>query len=263
MEKSPAKIKNFFSQKRNIAALAVWGALFAALVGGVIMCIVQYGAGAINFADFKHRLFYSFLCLVMMSAVYIAELILRVRFSLSLEIALSVFAFAALAMGTVFAVYKLIPAWDKVLHTLSGVLFSAAGLGVALAFLKNQPTGTRKVLAVIFIGFLVSLAVGYIWEIYEYTVDSLFPSYDCQRWKDAIIESFPDGTYLVNDRRGSAIVDTMGDMIVNLIGTVAFLVPMTVLFIKQPQRMELFAFRSLRKKKQPVLEEPTDNATNE
>lgn len=258
-----SKIKQFFSQKRNIAALAVWSALFVALVGGFVMCCVMYGNGSMEYADFKHRIFYCALCLVMMSAVYLGELILRVRFPLFLEIALSVFAFAALALGTVFAIYILIPPWDKVLHTLSGVLFSAAGIGIALALLKNQPTGTRKVIAVIVIALLFSLAVGYLWEIYEYTVDSLLSGYNCQRWQEAIIEAFPDGTYLVNDRRGSAIVDTMGDMIVNLIGTVVFLAPMTALFIKKPQTIETFAFHSMRKKKQPEPQPPTETQANE
>ena len=91
--------------------------------------------------------------------------------------------------------------------------------------------------------------MGYVWEIYEYTLDSLGSS-DLQRWAENIIETLPDGTYLVSDKRGSALHDTLGDMIVNFIGTIVFLVPMLILFFKKPNTLTLFDVKKSKRKEQ-------------
>lgn len=239
----------FFSQKRNLAALVVCAVLLAGLIAGVILSAVLYRNGAIPADNFQRRMMFAGLCLLLCAAVFLAELILRVRFPVFLELSLAVFAFACLAGGTVFDLYNIIPVWDKILHTLSGVLFSAAGLCLALPLIGKQITGARRIAVCVIVAALFSLAVGYLWEIYEFTVDCIDPSSNCQRWENGLIEALPDGTYLVDDRRGSALLDTMGDMIVNLIGTIAFLVPVLFVFLKKPAVLEQFALERIPRRK--------------
>lgn len=238
-----------FSSKRNLIAFSVWCVMLLALVAGITANCVLYSQGKIDDAAVYRRLWYAALCLAMMSAVYFFEAITRVRFSLFLELALSVFAFAALAGGTVFNLYGVFPGWDKVLHTLSGPLFSIVGFAFADLLLKNQPTGARKVLASVFIAFLFSLAVGYIWELFEYSVDSIIPGFNNQRWQAGVIEDLGNGTYLVSDARGTGLHDTMWDMFANFFGTVGFLLPVLVLLLKAPERLALFSVGLRPKKK--------------
>ncbi|MDE7158302.1 MAG: hypothetical protein K2N74_01885, partial [Clostridiales bacterium] len=257
-------MKDFLKQKRNLAALCVWGALVLALIGGLILDIVLYNKGSIEKADFNHRLLFVFLCFIMMTLVFVIELAFGIRLPLFLELSCCIFAFVGLAGGTVYGLYGVMPAYDKFLHTTSGLLFSAVGLTLSDILLKNQPVGARRAVAAVAIAFFFSLAVGYLWEIFEFSVDSIIPTMNNQRWQwnDYPID-MGDGTFLVGDKRGTALIDTLGDMIVNLIGTVVFLVPMLVLFLKKPNSLSLFHITVWRKKcnkQQPEESVPEEKA---
>lgn len=257
-------MKDFFKQKRNLAALIVWSVLVLALIGGLIANIVAYKGGNLEKSVFNHRLLFFFSCLGMMTLVYLAELIFRIRLPLYLELACTCFAFMGLAGGTVFGLYGVFPQYDKVLHTTSGVLFSIVGLSLASLLLKNQPLGARRVVAAVAIAFFFSLTVGYLWELYEFTLDTVVPTMNNQRWQSGIYPvDMGDGTYLVPNRRGAAIIDTMGDMIVNFFGTLALLIPVLIVCLKKPSRLSLFEIEVCRKKKTSLPPEPNEPAPKE
>ncbi len=250
----PASFSRLFPDKKALAVFCVWSALLLALVAGIAVNAVRYQQELITEALVLRRLWYALLCFVMMTIVFPVERIFRIRFSLFLEIALPVFAFAALAGGTVYGLYELIPAWDKILHTLSGPLFAIVGLEIASLLLQDQPTGLRKVVAAVVIAFLFALAVGYIWEIFEYTVDSVIPGYNNQRWAAGLIEDLGNGTYLVSDKRGTALIDTMGDLICNFVGAFLFLIPVLIACGKEPTRLAAFRIERRAEKKKAEKE---------
>ncbi len=243
--------KTIVVKKRNLIAIIVWCVLVLALVAGITVNAVLYRQGKIEDGDVYRRLWYAVLCFVMMSSVYLVEYLFRIRFSLWLELALSLFAFASLAGGTVFGLYGLIPIWDKILHGLSGPLFSIVGLNLATLLLADQPTGKRNVVAAIVIAFLFALAVGYLWELFEYTVDSVIPGYNNQRWQAGVLQELENGTFIVSDKRGTGLHDTMWDMICNFLGSVLFLVPTLFVFLNKPERVSVFRIeRTPKAKKQ-------------
>lgn len=243
-------MSNFFSKQNNFIVFFVWCTLVVALVSGITLNAVLYSRGMIGDSDVYRRLWYAFLCFVMMSILFPIEKLFRIRFSLFLEISLPLFAFAALAGGTVFNIYGVFPGWDKVLHTLSGPLFAIVGFAFADLLLRDQPLGTRKVVTSVLFAFLFALAVGYLWEMFEYTVDSVIPGYNNQRWQASVLESYENGTYLVSDARGAGLHDTMWDMIVNCLGAFGFLLITLIALLKDPDRLKLFAIRLSDKKKQ-------------
>lgn len=232
--------KLFILQKRNLAALLLTVVLTLALIAGVIYNSVIYSKGNLDPYSFQRRISFAGINVLMFVLIFAVQWIFRIRFPLFLELSLIVFAFACLAGGTVFGLYTTIPVWDKVLHTASGFLFSAVGLTIARLLLRKDEADAKHIIATVLIAFFFSLAVGYVWEIYEYTLDSLSTTSNLQRWAEGVLQTLPDGTYVLNDRRGTALHDTLGDMIVNFIGTVVFLVPMLVLFFKKPKTLTLF-----------------------
>lgn len=252
----------FFRQKRNLAALCVWSALLLCLIAGIIMNTVFFHAGSISKGTLQRRLFYAGLCFVMMSAVYVFEWIFRIRFPLFLELVLTVFAFMSLAGGTVFNLYSLIPFWDKVLHTLSGPMFSVVGLCFADLLLKDQPLGARKAVAYAAIAFFFALSVGYVWEIFEYTVDSVIPGYNNQRWAAGVVEELENGYFIVTDKRGTGLHDTMWDMICNCIGALVFLTPLLVVCLNKTERLNVFHTEVIKRKKKAESDESDDRAPN-
>ncbi len=243
-------MKEFLKQKRNITVLIVWGALVLALIGGLIANTVAYRGGNMTKAVFDHRLLFFFSCLGMMTLVYLVELIFRIRLPLYLELACTCFSFMGLAGGTVFGLYGVFPQYDKVLHTTSGVLFSIMGMSLASLLLKNQPLGARRVVAAVAIALFFSLTVGYLWELYEFSLDTVIGSMNNQRWQSGMYPvDMGDGTYLVPNRRGTALIDTMGDMIVNFFGTLALLIPVLIVCFKKPDRLSLFEIQVTQRKK--------------
>ncbi|MGI6176715.1 MAG: hypothetical protein ACOYJC_11285 [Christensenellales bacterium] len=124
-------------------------------------------------------------------------------------VAYFIFLFCAIYLGEIRNFYYLIPHWDTILHTFSGMMLGA--LGFTLVTLLNDEPSVRLNLSPRFIAlfaFCFALALGALWEIYEYTVDGVL-SLNMQKYMLA------DGTQLVGR---AALTDTMKDIVVDAIG---------------------------------------------
>lgn len=228
--------------RRTILLAAVWAMLILLDFAGLFWNISRLSEGAIGTAKFYKTLLHFGISLFSISAVYLAQWLLCFRAGTPVVIACALFAFGGNTVANVWCMYDFFPAWDMVLHSLSGVLFAVLGLGLASVLLRNQPKGTRKLIATVLLALFCSLTIGYLWELFEFTVDTVDPASSTQGWADGILESYPDGIYLVNSRRGTAILDTMEDMLLHLAGSLVTLVPLCVLFLKRPQTMDAFSF---------------------
>ena len=245
-------LTRFFAKRRNKILFAVCLLLLAGFLAGIILNVVLRANGALPDAEFRHRLLYALLFFLVSAAILAGEAILRIRFPLVLELMLLVFVFACLMGGTVFGLYAHIPVWDKILHTASGVLFSAVGLSLAHAMTKGL-SGMRRIVVCLLIAAFFSLSVGYLWEIYEFSYDSLVSGGNLQRWQAGILTQLPDGSVAVTDAR-AALLDTMYDLIVNLIGTVLFLAVMFFILRARAEILDAFAVERDRKAPSPQEE---------
>lgn len=207
-------MKTFFSRKRNLAAVLLFAVLLLAHTAGIIMSACFEHAGTIGHGEFLHRLLYYFVGFLLIGGIFLVEAVFRVRFPFFLEIAVMVFAFAGNTLATIYGFHDLVPHWDKVLHFTSGALFSCVGFCLAQFLFGDRLTGLRKTLAFCLFAFFFALVVGYLWEIYEFLCDTLVGT-DFQRWSHGIVEDLGNDTYIVSDKRGTAILDTMVDMSLN------------------------------------------------
>jgi hypothetical protein len=116
-------------------------------------------------------------------------------FPFELDALISIFIFISLFLGSVQDYYERFPVLDTILHFKSGLLLGI--LGFILVYLLND--NKKMYLSPLFIAiFAVSFSMGLsvIWEIYEYTIDSLW-GFNTQE---------------------TGLPDTMGDLILNTIG---------------------------------------------
>lgn len=171
----------------------------------------------------------------------------KISFASLLEIMLYILAFSADILGEVLAFYIHIKIFDTILHILYG--FIMAGIGFSLIEIFNNSPNTKMFLDpkyLVLFGFCFSMTTGAVWEIFEYSVDKYF-KFDMQ--KDTVIteitsvvlnengknkaETIEIESLVVNDidyieKYGGYIDiglnDTMKDLIVNLIGAIAYLV---------------------------------------
>ena len=120
-----------------------------------------------------------------------------------------IFLYCGIYLGEFRNFYHIIPHWDTMLHTFSGGMLGA--LGFSLVYILNTAENVRVSLSPAFVAlfaFCFALAVGAVWEIYEYTIDSLFGT----NMQKMLLE---DGTPLIGQ---AALRDTMKDIIVDALG---------------------------------------------
>lgn len=157
------------------------------------------------------------------------------------------FIFAAEILGEIHNYYERFPGWDTILHTINGFLFAAVGF--SLIYLLNRKSKDFNVspLYMALVAFCFSMTIGVIWEFFECAMD-LFFHMDMQ--KDFIVQTVNSVTLdpqqagtlihvkdivstVINTASGEAvtveggfldvgILDTMKDLLVNLIGAVVF-----------------------------------------
>ena len=254
-------------RNRKIVLLAVWAVLIALDAAGLIWCIVRLNTGTLSQDNFSYSLLHFVVSFASISGILLAEWVLRFRAGMPLVICCMLFGFFGNTVSNVWRMYDFFPAWDMVLHSLSGVLFAAVGLGLGSLVTHNQPEGKLKIVAIVAFAFFFSLSVGFIWEVFEFTVDTINPASSTQGWADGMIQmgsdgvyDIPDGTYLVDSRRGTAILDTMEDMILHLLGSLITLIPLTIVFWKRQSSLKAFSFLPLprRDKKGDPAQAQTD-----
>ena len=167
----------------------------------------------------------------------------------TLEVIVLLFIFSSEILGEIQEFYILIPGWDTVLHTLNG--FLCAAIGFSIVNILNGDKHTSMHLSPFYMAvtaFCFSMTIGVLWEFFEWGMDNL-AGLDMQ--KDTVLTGFntvmldPQGrnvAYHVRNVTDTILVfadgstmsmglggyldiglmDTMKDLLVNLIGAVVF-----------------------------------------
>jgi len=123
-----------------------------------------------------------------------------------------VFLYCAIYLGEIRNFYYLIPYWDSILHAFSGAMLGA--LGFILVDLLNKDEHVRVSLSPFFVSvfaFCFALAVGSIWEVYEFSCDAVMGLNMQKHTTEA-------GIALSG---GAALSDTMKDIIVDALSALA------------------------------------------
>ncbi len=157
------------------------------------------------------------------------------------------FIFAAEILGEINHYYVRIPWWDTILHTINGFLFAAVGFSLVYLLNRGSENFNLTPFYLTLVAFCFSMTIGVIWEFFECSMD-LFFHMDMQ--KDFIVSQFASvsldpeqagnviqvqdiidtvihtqtgETFTVQDGYlDIGILDTMKDLLVNLIGAVVF-----------------------------------------
>lgn len=151
---------------------------------------------------------------MVMPLVYLgAYKLLRIRRAYQFDIVILAFTFLAYSLGVGARWYKIIPNYDKIMHTLSGTFTMFLALP-AFYFLKpeKQPKPQDFALALCFC-LALTLSVAGLWEICEYFLN-MITGLDVQ------------------NAAATGVVDTMQDMIVCMVGALFMIPPMAAYYRK-------------------------------
>jgi len=120
---------------------------------------------------------------------------LGIRLPLTFAALIVVFLFATLFLGEVGDFYERYWWWDLVLHSSSAIGFGLIGYVLVFMLFEGDKFAAPP-LALAFLAFSIAVSIGALWEIFEFSMDSLFGM----------------------NMQKSGLVDTMWDLIVNTIG---------------------------------------------
>ena len=196
-----------------------------------------------------HSVFLCLLTLLLFDIPLFANKLFKVTLPYELEVIILLFVFAAEILGEIGSFYTHIIWWDTMLHTLNGFLMAAIGFAL-IDILNNSPKFhiSLSPMFVAVVAFCISMTVGVLWEFFEFGMD-IFMGTDMQ--KDRLITDLasvainPNGlneiitlpdisSTVIHYNNGSevytisggyidiGIIDTMKDLIVNLIGAAIF-----------------------------------------
>ncbi|NLX63661.1 MAG: hypothetical protein GX022_02620 [Clostridiaceae bacterium] len=199
---------------RKIFGLILFITLIASIVYIIIMLFLSPSgiSGSETFIHVKsHYTLMLIQCVLGLVVMMIPTFIER-KFSISIPnymyVLYFIFLYCAIYLGEVRSFYYLIPYWDTILHAFSGAMLGA--LGFSLISILNNTKDINLELSPFFVSlfaFCFAMAAGAIWEIYEFSVDSLL-SLNMQKYM------LEDGTPLIGQE---ALADTMKDIIVDAI----------------------------------------------
>ena len=137
---------------------------------------------------------------------------LRIDIPNKMEVMYFIFLYCAIYLGEVRNFYYVIPYWDSILHAFSGAMLGALGFSFVSYFNDMEVLETHlSPFFVALFAFCFALAAGAVWEIYEFSVDSMFGT-NMQKFILA------DGTVLIGQ---AALRDTMKDLIVDALSALA------------------------------------------
>jgi len=160
--------------------------------------VAVFRANWINFALSLVTLFLTFLPTIIRREFH-------VYYPGEFEILVLLFIFASMYLGEIHSFYARIWWWDLMLHALSGVIIAA--IGFSLVGILNGEERLAVELSPAFVAifsFSFALSMGVIWEIYEFSMDSLF---GLNMQKSGL-----------SDTMGDLIVDALGALVVPIIG---------------------------------------------
>lgn len=172
----------------------------------IVIVIASVMTANLGFLVYEAQWMSAFLVLTIM-AVILAPTLLRHRLPVKIpaefQVLALMFAFAALFLGEVRQYYERIWWWDIALHVSSGLLLGI--LGFLLVYVLNEhkeiDVHMRPRFVALF-AFLFAVAVGALWEVFEFAMDQIFGA-NMQK------SMFGDD---------SGLTDTMWDLVVDMLG---------------------------------------------
>jgi hypothetical protein len=180
----------------------------------IVIVVVVVMTVDLAFIVYEGQWLNAFLILTIMAVILAPTLLgdrLPVTIPAEFQILALVFSFAALFLGEVRSYYERIWWWDIALHASSGLLLGI--LGFLLVYVLNESRRVDLHMRPRFVAlfaFLFAVAVGTLWEIFEFAMDQVF-GLNMQK------AMFGDPSGLT-DTMWDLILDTAGALAISIFG---------------------------------------------
>lgn len=158
-------------------------------------------------------------------------------------------------LGAGYNLYTIVPFFDTILHCISGFIFACLGFALLQLFI-GKAENKRTFGACLLFGFVFSLAIAVLWELFEYfgtaalgldmqedTIVHSFNSYllsgthsktfDVEGITQTIIYFGNGKTLTLDGYLDLGLIDTIADMAICLFGSIIYLVTISIDWCKK------------------------------
>lgn len=159
------------------------------------------------------------------------KIILPIEF----ELLITLFIYASFYLGMIRDYYDYYWWWDIMMHTTSGVFLGFVGF--LIVYTLNFEKKIELKLSPLFIAlfsFIFAMAIGALWEVYEFTLDSIFGS---MHQLDSLTDTMWD---LILDAVGALFVSILGYFYVKRVKIAIFDQLITKFVRKNPNLFKYF-----------------------
>ena len=140
----------------------------------------------------------------------------------------AIFILGTIFLGEVCGFYH-ISHYDKILHAFAGFTITVLGFLIIDALNKPKSVASMRWPFIATFAFCFSFAINVAWEIFEFTMDTIFADSNMQRYMVA-----PGYPFIGRD----ALMDTMMDIITAFVGALAAVLIVYVLIKRRPGWLE-------------------------
>lgn len=188
-------------------------------------------------------------------APVLIERLFHIKFSHLIDCIIAVDLFASVVLGEALTFYYRFEGMDKVFHFFATAELALGGYVLAKYFLKKTNKGTHQVLLALVFAFFFSVAFQAVWELYEFTYDSIVGT-NMQKY---IPEEFyqmldENGVLQMSDEQIAdffrqfsgyhfALEDTMYDIVADILGGLTGCLSCSVVFHFYPQLQDRIIYR--------------------
>lgn len=216
-------------EKQRKAARIIGIILFVTLVFSVVYAFVRFiiAPSDISATDPYQKIKSDYLLMITQCALGLLVMMLptfiarkwKIVVPNTIVIVYFVFLYCAIYLGEVRNFYYSIPHWDTVLHAFSGAMLGA--LGFVLVDILNKDAKVGVDLSPFFVAmfaFSFALAVGALWEVYEFSFDAFLGLNMQKHTTESGIALL--GTEALSDTMKDIIIDAAAALAVSVLGYV-------------------------------------------
>lgn len=253
-------------KKARIILYSIEEALFGTILILALLTISGI-ANVWDMAEAKLMVVATLTAMCLLPLVPLVEKILKVDFSIIVDIFICVDVCLSVLLGEAFNFYYDVPNWDKILHFFGTAQIAFLGFLLATFFLRKTNTGTHQLLFAAIFGFFFAIAIESLWEVYEFTMDTLTGSNMQKYMPESFLQYIDENGNWIGDEatliefyssqagRQYAVHDTMWDIIVDSLGSAAGISVALLITYQKPE----WATRFLMSHQEAIALEAAEN----
>ena len=219
----------------NVINMMLFIAVLSLFIISLVFCIKSLVVGKTD-KNYTIFLIMHILAIIIIFLPYLIKKIFKLHIPYFATSLYYFFLFLTSYLGTFMNLYQIVPFWDNIVHFASGIMLGfVAVFFLNLVYKKQQKPNAFFVFVFVLV---FALALGAMWEIYEFTCDCLL-DINLQRYID------PNGiAYTGHD----AVVDTMIDIVMDFGGALLSAITCSVCSHKYPDFIYHFKITKVKTK---------------